>query len=243
MKFLTVLALTCFAGMANAQEADWSYRSTLYLWFPGMSASVETPDGTIDGDLSASDALSNLDMGFMGTFAAQHGNWVLWTDLLYTDLGASEATPHGILWDEARVEQKLTALTAYALYDVNPEPAVQVALGAGARYFDFSMTTSLSGGSTARIKNQTNESWIVPVLAAQVYAPLNDHWFLDGFADWGSAGGGTETWQIYAGAGYKFNEQWSTQLGYRYMDFSKEIEGNDVQTGLSGVVAGVTFAF
>jgi opacity protein-like surface antigen len=243
MKLATALFLTCLATPALAQDSAWDFRTTLYLWFPGMSATVETPEGTVSSDVSAADALSNLDMGFMGSVGAQKGNVILWGDLLYTDLGASENTPHGLLWDQVRVSQQLTAVTGYALYDVAPDPAVQVGLGAGFRYFNLSADTVLTGGNQPRVENSLSDSWWVPVLAAQLYAPLNDRWFVDGVADWGQAGSDTNTWQVYAGVGYKINETWSTQLGYRYMNFGRTIEGKAIDTDLSGILAGVTISF
>lgn len=243
MKLMTALLLTCLATPALAQDSGWDFRTTLYLWFPGMSATVETPEGTVSSDLSPADALSNLDMGFMGSVGAQNGNMILWGDLLYTDLGASEDTPHGMLWDQVRIEQKLTAVTGYALYDIAREPEVQFGLGAGFRYFNLSADTVLTGGSQPRVENSLSDSWWVPVLAAQFYKPIDDHWFVDGLIDWGMAGSDAETWQGYAGVGYRFNETWSTQVGYRYMNFSRTIDGKAIDTDLSGILAGVTISF
>lgn len=239
----TIAALTCLAGAAHAGDGDWSYRTTLYLWFPGMSASVDTPFGEISADMSASEALSNLKFGFMGTVAAEKDDWILWGDFLYTNLAVQSATPAGALWDQAEVKQKLTAVTAYGLYDINPAPEVQVAFGAGLRYFDVQVDGSLTGGLSAPVNTSGGASWAVPLLAAQVYAPISGNWFVNGVADWGMAGSDTQTWQVYAGAGYRFNEHWSTQAGYRVMNFQKTIGGNPVTTDLSGFVVGATYEF
>jgi hypothetical protein len=243
MKLATILALTCFAGAAQAGDGDWTYRTTLYLWFPGMSASVNTPVGDFNADMSASEALSNLKFGFMGTVAAEKDNWILWGDLLYTNLAVQSPTPHGSLWGESEVNQKLTAVTGYALYNVTPGSDTQFALGAGARWFDVQIDGSLTGGSAAPVNTSGGATWAVPVLAAQVYAPISGNWFVNGLADWGMTSSDTETWQVYAGVGYRFNAHWSTQAGYRVMDFQKSINGNPVQTDLSGIVAGVTYEF
>jgi hypothetical protein len=238
MKLAATLAAICLAGSASAQES-WEFRSTLYLWFPGLGVNVDTPNGTVEGDVSAQDALSDLKMGFMGTVAAQRGNWILWGDLLYTNLASDNSTPGGFLWSNVEIDQKLTALTAYALYDVLPSPEGMLALGAGARYFNLSVDTRLKGGVLPDETSTIKEDWVVPVLAAQFYAPLNDRWFVDGTADWGSTGDDDETWQIYGGLGYRFNERWSTQVGYRHMNFSKEA----VEVDMGGVLAGVTIQF
>ena len=43
--------------------------------------------------------------------------------------------------------------------------------------------------------------------------------------------------------GYEFNDKWSTQLGYRYMDISKELDGRDVSLDLSGPVLALSYSF
>jgi hypothetical protein len=238
MRVLTTLAAICLAGTASAQ-GNWDYRTTLYLWFPGLTASADTVHGTVEGEVSAQDALSNLQMGFMGTVAAQNGNWIVWGDLLYTDLAAETPTPNGVLWTEADIGQQLTAITSYVLYDVNPAPDAMLAFGGGARYFNLGVDVSLSGGSIGDAGDSIEETWTVPVLAAQFMSPINDSWFLAGTADWGMSGDESETWQVYGGVGYRFNERWSTQVGYRHMEFSR----NAVEVGLDGVLTAVTYEF
>jgi len=248
MRLFSPLALAAMiaASPAFAQDAGWDYRTTVYLWLPGISSTVETPKGTAEADVSAGDALSALDMGFMGSVAAQNGPWVLWGDLVYTDLSATNPTPHGLAFSEVTTKSRMTAVTLYALYDVNPAPEVQLAFGAGVRAFDMSLETTLSGGVGGAGGNFTqsgSDSWLVPVLAAQAFAPINDRWYVTGVADWGKTGNDNETWQVYAGVGYRINENWSTQLGYRYMDLSKDIDNSKVELGMGGVLLGMTYEF
>lgn len=238
MRIAATIAAICLAGSASAQDG-WEYRSTLYLWFPGLSSTVDTIHGTVEADVSAQDALADLQFGFMGTVAAQRGNLILWGDLVYTDLGSGQKNPGGVLFDDVDITQKLTALTSYVLYDLNASPNAMFAIGAGARYFNLSVDTTLSGGTLGTVDDSVSDNWTVPVLAAQFYAPLNDSWFIDGTADWGMTGDDSETWQVYGGLGYRFNERWSTQVGYRHMNFSRDA----VEVDLGGLVAGVTIEF
>jgi hypothetical protein len=238
VKLAATVAAICLAGSASAQEA-WEFRSTLYLWFPGLSSTVDTVHGPVEADVSAKDALSDLQFGFMGTVAAQRGNWILWGDLVYTEIGTGKQIPGGVLFNDVDITQQLTAITSYALYDVSPSPEAIFAIGAGARYFNLAVDTTVSGGTVGTVDESLNENWTVPVLAAQFYAPLNDRWFLDGTADWGVTGDDSETWQVYGGLGYRFNERWSTQVGYRHMNFSR----GAVEVDMGGLLAGVTIQF
>jgi opacity protein-like surface antigen len=230
------------ATSATAQDADWTYKATLYGWFPGLTASVDTRFGTIESESSTSDALSDLDMAFMGSFAAQHGRWGFVGDLLYTDLSSTQDTPFA-LYGEGTVGVKMTALSGYALYRVSTDPKVMFDIGAGFRNFNVDIDVSLSPGVAGGASQSIDGNWTDPLVAARLAVPLDEDWFLMGFADFGGTGSGDQTWQVYAGVGYEFNDRWSTQLGYRYMDISKELDGRDVSLDLSGPVLALSYSF
>ncbi len=242
MKPALVALAVLGAGPALAQDAGWKYKATFYGWFPGIDSTVDTRFGTVESDVSSSDVLSNLDMAFMGTFAAQNGRWGFAGDLLYSDISPSQATPLPF-YGEITVDVKLTAISGYALYRVSQDLDVQVDLGVGLRYFDTTLDVALSPGLRPAASQSVSGSWTDPLIAARLAIALNDDWFLAGFADWGGTGSGDETWQVYAGVGYNFNEHWSSQVGYRYMDISKNIDGNNVSLGMSGLVLAGTYSF
>jgi opacity protein-like surface antigen len=247
MRKLLALMLMTTAGAASAQDADWAYKATFYGWFPGLSSDLGTPYGSVDASVSASDVLSSLDMAFMGTFSAQHGKWGFAGDLMYSDLSASQASPFGRLFGEATYKQKLTALSGYALYRVSNDSAAKFDVGAGFRAFDLSANLSFSPGRRVTPEERdASKSWIVPLLAARFSAPINDKWFLEGFADIGGTGSDDQTWQVYGGVGYKIDENWSTQAGYRYMNFNQSVGQNglgDLSVDMDGVLFAVTYSF
>ncbi len=243
MKVFAITAATMMAAHgAAAQDADWTYSATLYGWLPGMTTSVETAAGTIESESSASDSLSSLDMVFMGTFAAQRDRWGFVADLLYLDLSNDKDTPLG-LFGEASVGVSATAFSGYALYRVTTDPALAFDIGAGFRAFDLDVDLALSPGVAAGLSQSVGGSWVDPLIAARVAVPLNEEWSLTGFADWGGSGGDDETWQVFGSVKYAFNENWSTQVGYRYMEISKELSGRDVKVDLSGPVIGLSYRF
>lgn len=235
-------AMLLVASSADAQESSWSSSATLYGWLPGMTTSIETDSGTIESESSASDALSNLDMVFMGTFQTQRDRWGFVGDLLYLDLSNSKDTPLG-LFGEANVGITTTALSGYALYRVTTDPAIAFDIGAGFRAFDLDVDLALTPGIAAGFSQNLSGSWVDPLIAARVAVPLNDEWSLTGFADWGGSGGDDETWQLFGSVKYAFSDKWSTQVGYRYMEISKELSGRDVSVDLGGPVVAVAFKF
>jgi hypothetical protein len=235
--------LTMAAQQATAQDIPWVYKTTIYGWLPGMTTAVDTRSGAIELDSSASDALSNIDMVFMGTFAAQKGNWGFAGDLLYLDLSDETQTPLGLLYDEAGLAVKATAVSGYALYRLTSDPSVTFDVGAGVRAFSLDVDLDVSSGILPGFSQSLGDSWVDPLVAARLSVPLNEEWAINGFADWGGTGGGDETWQVFGAVSYAFRDNWSTQVGYRHMEISREVGGRDISIDLGGPVVSATFAF
>ena len=235
--------LVLAANSAAAQDSSWTYSASIYGWLPGMTTSIETRSGTIESESTASDALSNLDMVFMGTFAAQHDRLGFVTDLLYLDLSNEKRTPLGLLYGTANVGVSTTAFSGYALYRVTSDPAIAFDVGAGFRAFDLDVDLEASPGLAPRLSQSVGGSWVDPLIAARVAAPLSESWTLTGFADWGGSGGDDQTWQVFGAVKYEFNEKWATQIGYRYMDITKELGGRDVRVDLGGPVVAISLQF
>jgi hypothetical protein len=240
MKKALVCAAVLAAGPASAQ--DWEFAGSIYGWAPSIDASVGTGFGTVDASLSISDVLQNLDMGFMGVLEARKGQFALLGELVYADLAASQDTP-GVLYDEARVEVKLTVLNGYAIYRVYDTDRASVDVGGGFRAFDLDIDAALTTGQLPGQSAGSSSQWVVPLVAGRVVAPINDKWFAYAFADVGGLSGSDTTWQAFASIGYRFNDRWSTQVGYRYMDIEKEIGGDDVKLEFSGPLIGFTAEF
>ena len=227
---------------ATAQDASWSYNASIYGWLAGMDTAIETDAGSVGTETSFSDILSNLDMVFMGAIEARRDRLGFIADLLYLDLSSEKETPLP-LFGKASVGVSATIFSGYALYRVTTDQAAAFDIGAGFRSFDMDVDLALRPGLAPGLSQSVGGSWVDPVLAARVTVPVNDAWALTGFADWGGSGGGEDTWQIFGSAKYEINEKWSTQIGYRHMEVSKELDGRDVDLEISGPVVAVGFRF
>lgn len=239
-KSIATLALMLSAGAASAQ--DWKYKATLYAWVPGMTTTADTRFGPIEIGQSQSDVLSALDMAFMGTFAAQNGKYGFVADLLYADLSGNSTTP-GPLFDSANLGVKLTALSGYALYRLADDPELQFDAGVGFRTFDVSVNATVTGGPLPDKQETLGNKWTDPLIAARLTLPLDEKWFVSGFADIGGTGSNDQTYQIYAGVGYNFSEAWSGQIGYRNMSLTNTLDGRAVTIDLSGMLMAVSYSF
>lgn len=229
---------------APAAAADgWSFAVSPYVWLPGVSTSTDTPRGTVDVDTSMSDALSDLDFAFMGAAEARNGRWSLILDTLYADLSADKATPLGQLWSKAKVETKLSATTVYAGYRVLETERGSVDLLAGARFFSLDLTLSLEPGQLAGRSRSFDDDWVDPVFGARGRYDFDSKWFATAVADAGGFSGSDQSWQVFASVGYQFDPRWSVQGGWRYLDVTREIDGQDVAIDLNGPILGFTYRF
>jgi hypothetical protein len=227
-----------------AQTPGWSFAFSPYFWTPGINASVATGLGTVGVDKSSSDVLSDLDLAFMAAFEARNGRWGLIADLFYADLSQSRATPLGLLFTRARLETEAKELSAYATYRVSEDQQVTLDLMAGFRVSSVDLDLSLSPGLLPSQRIGVSETWIDPVIGGRARLALGDRWFAVAFGDVGGAGGDSDlTWQAFASLGYRFDQRWSVQGGWRYFSAEKEIEGRDVKIDFNGPLIGLTLRF
>ncbi|MGE5267124.1 MAG: hypothetical protein ACM3L9_07135, partial [Deltaproteobacteria bacterium] len=84
-----VLAISPVASRAQSGQGEWQYRATLYGWFPRLDGTTQFSSGAGGPSIGvdASDLISNLKMGFMGAFHAQKGQWGVFADWFYADVG------------------------------------------------------------------------------------------------------------------------------------------------------------
>ncbi|WP_171237129.1 outer membrane protein [Ruegeria sp. HKCCA6837] len=231
-----------FGTTASAQQNDWSYEATLYLFMPETETSVETPAGTLDGTLSFSDALDNLDFAFMGAFAASNGRWSLLADYNYTDLSFSNSGsgPAAADLDTSFTTQFLSGYVAYRVYE---DPTVQLDIAGGFRWFSTETDFTLTPGSAPGRTTSVDDSWTDPVIGVRARFVLSEKWTATGFVDYGGFSNDSETWQVFLTADYAINDRWVIRGGYRYIDFDHEIDGNDFKFSQSGPVIGATYRF
>ncbi len=90
-----IVAAPCIAADASAQmKADeWSYRATIYGWFPSLSGTTAFPTGSggLSMNVDADTIIENLKMAFMGTFEVQNGKWGGFVDWVYADIGGDKS--------------------------------------------------------------------------------------------------------------------------------------------------------
>ena len=246
-KALPAMALLLTGTTATAQEDapdTWKLGAEVYFW--GASMGGTTSAGQ-DIEVGIDDLLDNLKMGGMGTLAARKGRWSMFGDLIYLDDGDSGNTTVSI-GPRGRVQ-----VPASASLDLK---AVISTVGAGYRFYDASGTTlDAVGGvrmlwldttvkaSVGSVNSMVKDSGsnFDAIIGLRGQSDLNEKWYVDYYADIGT-GQSDFTWQAAVGINYRL-EKADLSLGYRYMSWDLGGSQPISDLNLSGVYAGVKFAF
>ena len=228
------------AAQTTSPADKWNYEITPYFWASALRADVNTRQfGTQKLDVPFSDIASALNFAAMGTIEARKGPWGGLIDVQYVKLSASSSpviAPFANL--DIPYEQQIWTLAGF--YRLADGPASVDVLG-GARYVyiqtEASVTTVFApvGPSPSTSKGQWEG-----IVGVRAQYPIDAKWSLLGYLDVG--GGSTLSWQLIAGANYRYSDETTVKFGYRYFSFDR----GDVPVGkasLGGPYVGVGFRF
>jgi hypothetical protein len=253
-------ALPLAAQGQGATDA-WQFRASIYGYFPTVSSSSTFPTGgsgpTIDVD--AGDILDALKFTFMGSFEAQKGQWGVFTDLIYLDLGDSKNESRDFALGGAGVPAGVTAnlsmdlkawvWTIAGLYALSDTPHNTTNLVFGARMVDLKETLDwglngnigsigLPGRGGRTELSQTGWDAIVGFKGVATLG-AERRWVVPYYVDIGT-GQSKFTWQALAGVGYSFD--WATvTAAWRYLAYEFDSSKNLEDITFSGPFVGLTF--
>jgi hypothetical protein len=249
------------AAQAQGSSDGWQFEAAIYGWFPGISGTTSfPPSGNGPSiDVSMGDVIDALKFAFMGTLQARHGQWGVYTDLVYADFGASASRsrditiggrplPQGVTAD-ASLDVKSWIWTLAGLYNLKNDAEGVTDLLFGVRLLD--MTNTLDWTFSANIPPYPSRSgtgkasitdWDAVVgLKGRVRFGEERKWFVPYYADVGT-GESKLTWQLQAGLGYQFD--WGSVLAtWRYLDYDFKDSSKVQSLSMSGPTIGVTFKF
>jgi opacity protein-like surface antigen len=237
-----VAVLATIPVAAGAQEAVWTYEATVYGWASALSTSIDTPQGSYDGDLSIGDVLSDLDFAAMGAFEARRDRFGLMADIFYSDLSDSTSFPPGGQFSAARLGSKLAFGSGYATYRIHETPTFGIDIAGGLRVINLDTDASLGAGTSPGRSFSSQETWVEPVIGVRAGIRIDENWSLRAFADVGGTAD-SSSWQLLGTVGYAFDETWSVRAGWRYMQIRKEMGAAEVTLDLSGPLIGVAARF
>lgn len=229
----TLAALFTIPALAQSTEGQ-----SLVIYGLGAAMSGTVGVGPISGeiDASASDILSNLEMGGMAAYRYETGRWAWGGEAIYMGLGAAQS---GL---DVGVDEWIIAATAG--YSINDHFS---AIG-GLRYMDLATELSVTGPAGTERSGNVGASWVDPFLGARVDLPAGTRSKVVLQGSVGGFGIGSDL-SIDAGGFFETGLSKSTSilLGYRLLDVDYE-DGSGADyfkfdTISQGPVVGVRFQF
>lgn len=209
-----------------ADDSGWSFTAAAYLFASGLEG-----DSGVFGfqpqeiDLSFSDVLANLDIGFMGLGEARNGRFSIGMDIAYAKLGTEVNTPLGIAATSIDVTAETFMGTAIAGYSLIHTDTAHLDAIAGARLWSVNTEFDFKGGGLNGQSASDGATWVDPLVGAKFNAGLGSDFYISG---WGMVGGfGVSSdlmWDVMGGLGYNVNDSFSVFGGYRAVsvDYSND---------------------
>lgn len=230
------LALLLAAGSARADTSGLDWLGVVYLW--GADIGADYRDRSID--VSFSDVVDKLDMGFMGHVEAQGDDFGGFTDLVYMSVSDSRSIGPASL----RGELDMTLMDVALTWSPNAERFTGPEVYGGFRYLniDTGLQATLLPPPDPTVNAGIDKSYTDFLLGGRYAAPINENWRLIFSGDL-SAGDSEGTWSL-AGYGVYRNGRHRFYAGYRHLEAEIEARNSErVDMSFSGPAVGYGFAF
>ncbi len=243
---LATATLLAGAGSARAENGEWEFSVTPYLWMTSLSAEVDSSVGPVDTSSDFSNIVTDLNFAFMLTSEAHNGEWGILVDLLYVNITSEESTPRDVLFSKAVVDTVGYIGSFYGEYRALKTDNAKLDLLAGFRVFSLELDVALKGGRATERKADTSSTWVDPVIGVRGRYDFDDSWFAMLSGDVGGFGigaGNDMTWQVVGTVGYVIDDSWSVAAGYRWLALDRDIDNQRVKLNLYGPIIGATYRF
>ena len=239
---LIILLVLCFSTLASAQKADtWQNEITIYGWYAGIDGAVNSPGGSKDITVEASDIIENLNMVFMGGYEGKYNKWSVLADVVYMDVGNTANAPVGGGISSVNLDIQSWVLHGGVGYELVQSTHGTLGVIGGVRYLnlDVSVNRAFDGFSVAQ--NSDSADLLDGIIGIRGNVKLSDNWYLPYYADIGT-GGSEYSYQLFAAIGYRFS--WGdVRLGYRQLKFEMDDDKIMQDLQISGPLLGVGFRF
>jgi hypothetical protein len=245
-----IVVLALFSGPATGLAQDnWEFRLSPYAWLAGIKGDVSTIPGlpVVPIEVSASDALSDLEGGGMLRLDANKGRHGFAVDLIYTDVQSDEELLPDPINLKLKSISKNTLVTASYQYELYSQGQTLVRVLAGLRYWDVDSELTFTGGlgALAGVNIRNSESWVDPGLGMIGRMPLGGSRFymIGGFGLGGFGVGSDLFYEFNANIGYQWTESIGTSVGYRLFDVDYENKDFVYDVRQQGWQLGLTWSF
>lgn len=236
-----ILMLAAAPGAAqDSGQPGWNWGAEAYFWGASLGGKTLT-GGNID--MPIGDIIKNLKFGAMGTVAGRNGDWLLFADAIYLDVGKS-GTANGAIGGipvsiGGSVDLKGFITTFGGGYNFYKDQGTSLDVTGGVRGLWLDGTVEITSPVAVR-ESKIGWNWDA-VVGLRGATDINDKWYLSYYGDIG-AGESDLTWQVAVAANYRM-EKADLTIGYRYLDFDFDNYGPFDSLNLSGPFLGLKFRF
>ena len=247
MRIIAIASTLLLPLSSMAQDADskWSGRVTTYGWLTGaqMDTTISgTRAGTVSAKQTASlaDILDVIDFAFFANAEVRYGRFGFIGDLVYTKLSADNTNARGVRVDTDL--KTVIGLGAVAWRAWEDDAAYFDVLG-GVRVLATEIDLRRQG-ILATQRASASSTLVDPVIGLRVGYAATDRLALAASADIGGFGIGTElSWEIFGGLSYAVTDQFTADLGFRYLSIDIEDGSLNTRLQLYGPVIGASYRF
>ncbi len=237
----SILGLSLMAASAlpasAAEQSDWKFEFTPYLWAASMKADVEVRGHSGSVDASFNDLMDKMDASaaFLGT--AQYKSWVTWVQFDYINLNFDlEGKRRTGALD---VKQTMgTFGLGYQFPGWKEGQTFDVLLGVRT----MTLENELSIDSVGTFSKDSD--FVDPVIIVRPSFQISEKWRFNPTLSYGTGGDSEETWELQPQFQYQAWENAAFRFGYRKLHYKIENEqGNSFDGSFEGPIIGVGITF
>ena len=207
------------AAAPNPNDGKWHFATMGYVFFAGAygTTTPRDPLSPVNVDLSFGDVLKAFKLAFVGAAEARNDRLVFLGDLIWAHLGASQGlTARDRNFADVKIDAKTWAVTALGGYRVADKGPVVVDLLAGGRLNRNKQIVDYKG-TVLDVSGSVSKTWVDPIVATRIRAPLGGKMGLSLYGDIGGFGIGSDlTWQGIATVNYPISRKITLGAGWRY---------------------------
>ncbi|MCJ7551361.1 MAG: hypothetical protein MUQ30_16935, partial [Anaerolineae bacterium] len=191
---------------------DWSFDVNPYLWVAGVDAATSRPPST----LPAVDRFdTRISAGAMVAAQARYRSVGLLLDFAWLQLD-TEALHPGPAFSAVDLKSDFIHTTTALTYRLPLRGKLQTDVLAGARLWYVNEDLEFESGVLPGFEFSGDETWVDPVIGAELRYDLSTRWSLLAKGIVGGFGVSADTaWEVFGGVSYRIADWCSATAGYR----------------------------
>jgi outer membrane receptor protein involved in Fe transport len=242
---LLIAALGCaVAGLGPrvAAQDKPSFEIAPYLWLANPSIETSLPHLGSGGSSGAQKFDTRFSGGLLLAAEARYRSVGLLVDFNWLQLD-TDSINSGPLGTTVGMKSDYIYSTAALTYTLPLKGKFHAEGLAGARVWYVGADFTTGGGPLRGFGFSESQSWVSPVIGANLSYDLTRHWQVLVRGKLGGVSDGDFGWELFGGVGYRFTDWLSAMAGYRYLYQQYNHSDFSFKADVQGALLGVAFKF